>query len=90
MEIRAVITGYPLDQKRQELWKILTRTYIPGLVIIPICRDSGQESPDIIPDAESVLRNPEPGVWICAGNSCRPRITDPDELQKTIDEVTHS
>ena len=89
MEIRAVITGNPRDQKRQELWRILTRTYIPGLVIIPICRDSRYESVDIIPDAESVLRNPEPEVWICAGNTCRPPITDPGELQRTLLKITH-
>ncbi len=89
-ETRAVITGDPGDERRTTLWKILNQRYIPGLVIVPLVPAHISEMKNLIPESGAYANEKSPAVWICAGETCRPPVSDPELLSDLLTRITHS
>ena len=89
-EIRAVIAGEPENPVRKALWKVLTGRFIPGLVTIPVIPGYREELSALIPDLPVPAPDQQGVVWICAGQSCLPPVSDPEVLTGLFDRITRS
>ncbi len=88
-EIRAVITGDAGDERRMALWRALHNRYIPGLVIVPLIPTNISEMKSLVPESGTYLNENDPAVWICAGETCRPPVSDPESLSDLLTQITH-
>jgi uncharacterized protein YyaL (SSP411 family) len=88
--IRAVITGDKTDPIRQELWRVLNSRFIPGLVPIPLIPEHHEQLSPFVADLPLLESAQKTAIWICAGHSCLPPVSDPTELANLLDQITHS
>ncbi|WP_319579358.1 thioredoxin domain-containing protein [uncultured Methanospirillum sp.] len=89
-EIRAVITGDAGDERRIALWRALHQRYIPGLVVVPLIPAHLSDIKSLIPESGIYAHEETPTVWICAGETCRPPVSDPESLSDLLTRITHS
>jgi len=89
-EIHAVITGNAGDERRIALWRALHQRYIPGLVVVPLIPVHHSEMKSLVPESDTYAHEKTPAVWICAGETCRPPVSDPESLSVLLTQITHS
>ena len=75
--LRAVVVGNPSSTETRELLASCHRLHLPHKVVL------GQAGP-VDPFSKTLPSVPAPRVYVCAGNSCLPPVSNPAELRKTL------
>jgi uncharacterized protein len=75
---RVVLAGSPEDERTQRLLQAAHSVYQPNKVVLGTI---GAVEPFA---ATLPLRHDQPTAYLCVGTSCRPPITDPEELRRSL------